>query len=212
VKLGLISDVHGDPVALELAWAHLMVLGAEHIVCAGDVVGYGPRPDDVVAFLRDHQIATARGNHDRWALGRLPGQPDEFGGGPVSTATVSYLRSLEPHVVVSAGDRIVTVVHGSPYSDMEYIERRSHPPEVLDRYLRDTGTDILVSGHTHEPMWYRGQGGLVINPGSTVSMPVVRSSRTFALVETQSMTVSFHDVETGQSLALEPWTGHWDAP
>ena len=74
MKLGLISDVHGDPVALELAWAHLTVLGADRIVCAGDLVGYGPPPDRVVAFLVEHGIASVRGNHDRWALRTRPGR------------------------------------------------------------------------------------------------------------------------------------------
>ena len=85
VKLGLISDVHGDMTALELAWAHLTVLGADRIVCAGDLVGYGPYPDRAVVFLQAHKIASVRGNHDRWALQRPPSTPDEFGGPGIST-------------------------------------------------------------------------------------------------------------------------------
>lgn len=82
MKLGLISDIHGDPLALELAWSHLTVMGADRIVCAGDLVGYGPYPDRVVAFLEERQVASVRGNHDRWALERGLGVPDEYGGGP----------------------------------------------------------------------------------------------------------------------------------
>ncbi len=81
VKLGVISDVHGDPISLELAWARLTMLGAERIVCAGDLVGYGPDPDGVVAFLTERRIDSVRGNHDRWALERPAGARDEFGGG-----------------------------------------------------------------------------------------------------------------------------------
>ena len=81
MKLGLISDIHGDPIALELAWAHLTAMRVDRIVCAGDLVGYGPFPDRVVAFLQERQIPSVRGNHDRWALQRGPGVPDEFGGG-----------------------------------------------------------------------------------------------------------------------------------
>ena len=93
VKLGLISDIHGDPVALELAWAHLTVLGADRIVCAGDLVGYGPFPDRVVAFLqRARDRRRVRGNHDRWALERGPGGRDEFGGGTPIAETLEYLQ------------------------------------------------------------------------------------------------------------------------
>ena len=75
MKLGIISDIHGDKLALELAWAHLTVLGADRIVCAGDLVGYGPHPDEVVAFVREYRIACVRGNHDRWAIERRQGIP-----------------------------------------------------------------------------------------------------------------------------------------
>ena len=80
MKLGILSDIHGDLVALELAWSHLVLLGADRIVSAGDAVGYGPRPDETVEFLRARSIACVRGNHDRWAIERGPLARDPFGG------------------------------------------------------------------------------------------------------------------------------------
>ncbi len=205
MKLGLISDIHGDPVALELAWSHLMVLGAERIVCAGDLVGYGPFPDRVVAFLEEHQIAAVRGNHDRWALERGVGAPDEFRGGTPSSQTLEYLKALPFDMVVAGGESIGVVVHGSPRSDMEFVNRHSHPRRVLREYLTDLTCDLLVVGHTHRPMWFRCPDGLVVNPGSIVYMPVVDSSRTFALVDLAVLDVTFHDVETGRQVSIEPW-------
>ena len=206
MKLGLISDIHGDPGALECAWTHLTSMGVDRIVCAGDLVGYGPRPDLVVAFLQDRQIPSVRGNHDRWALSRGPGIADEFGGGTPSRQTLEYLASLPSDLVFEAGKRIGVVVHGSPSSDMEFVNRRTHPPVVLNRYLSELTCDLLVLGHTHQPMWYRGPaGGLVVNPGSLISLPVIDSSRTFAVVEQEKLEVTFHDVETGNPLSLDPW-------
>jgi putative phosphoesterase len=205
VKLGLISDVHGDPLALELAWSHLIVLGADRIVCAGDLVGYGPFPDRVVAFLAERPIASVRGNHDRWALERGPGGIDEFGGGTPSVEALDYLATLPPDLIVSGDDRIAVIVHGSIRGDMEFVTRRSCPPAVLRNDLCTIGADLLVVGHTHEPMWYRCDRGLVVNPGSTVSMPVVKTSRTFALVDLAAMTVTFHDVESGEPIEVQPW-------
>ena len=54
-------------------------------------------------------------------------------------------------------------------------------------------------------MWFRCAEGLVINPGSVVSMPVVETSRTFALVDLDTLEPTFHDVETGRPMDLEPW-------
>ncbi|MBX6314265.1 MAG: YfcE family phosphodiesterase [Isosphaeraceae bacterium] len=205
MRLGLISDLHGDPLALELAWAHLTMMGADRIVCAGDVVGYGPYPDAVVTFLKEHKIETVRGNHDRWALERGPGVPDEFGGGTPSPETYEYLKGLPFDRIVEGAGKIAVIVHGSPRSDMEYVTPRTYPPAALRRLLSELRADLLVVGHTHAPMWYRSSRGLVVNPGSAVSMPVVRTSRTFALVDLEAMAVSFHDVETGRAIELKPW-------
>jgi putative phosphoesterase len=207
VKLGLISDVHGDPLALELAWSHLIVLGADLIVCAGDLVGYGPFPDRVVEFLAARAIPSVRGNHDRWALERGPDGIDEFGGGRPSVATLDCLAALPFDLLVPGDDRVGVVVHGSPRSDMEFVTRRTHPPAVLRADLAEIGADFLVVGHTHEPMWYRCEQGLVVNPGSVVSMPVrASSSRTFALVNLEDLSVTFHDVESGEPIVVLSWT------
>jgi putative phosphoesterase len=205
MKLGVISDLHGDPIALELAWAHLTVMGADWIVCAGDLVGYGPFPDRVVAFLQQHQVSAVRGNHDRWALERGWGVRDEFGGGMPSVETLDYLRALPFDMLVSYERIVGCVVHGSPRSDMEFVNYSSHPPSVLREYLAMLNCDLLIVGHTHRPMWYRCREGLVLNPGSAVSMPVVDSSRTFALIDLDTLEPTFHDVESGDVVEVEPW-------
>ena len=206
MKIGLISDVHGDPLSLELAWTHLTVMGADRILCAGDLVGYGPNPDRAVAFIQAKQIEAVRGNHDRWAVGRLPGLRDEFGGAGSSAKTRTFLATLPTQRIIDERGRVLVLVHGSPKSDMEYVLRSTHGAEELDALLDELSADILVVGHTHAPMWYRGPKGLVVNPGSVISVPVVRTSRTFALLDVDAMAVSFHDVESGRTLNVPHWT------
>lgn len=205
MKLGLLSDIHGDPVALELAWSHLTVMGADRIVCAGDLVGYGPFPDRVAAILAERSVDACRGNHDRWAVDRGTDGVDEFGGATPSRETLAYLTGLPFHLVLADLARVVVVVHGSPQSDMEFVTRSAFPPARLRTLLERLGADVIVVGHTHEPMIYRCAHGLVINPGSVVSMPVVKTSRTFALCDLDSLEVTFHDVETGALRDVTPW-------
>jgi putative phosphoesterase len=205
MKLGVISDVHGDPVALEVAWSHLTVMGADRIVCAGDLVGYGPFPDRVVTFMRERQVSSVRGNHDRWALERGAGARDEFGGGTPNSETLDYLRDLPFDLLVAHQTTIAVVVHGSPRSDMEFVTRKSHPRTVLRQYLLDLKCEVLVVGHTHQQMWFRCEEGLVVNPGSVVSAAPIDSSRTFALVDLDILEVTFHDVESGGKVGIEPW-------
>jgi putative phosphoesterase len=204
MKLGVISDLHGDAVGLELAWSHLTVMGADRIVCAGDLAGYGPFPDRVVEFLQKHEIPSIRGNHDRWALERGPGVRDEFGGGTPSLLTLDYLKGLPVDLRLESPISIA-VFHGSPRSDMDFVTTQTHPPRILRTYLADQRCRLLIVGHTHRPMWFRCPDGLVINPGSVVSIPRVDSSRTFAMVDLERLEVTFHDVESGDTFEIAPW-------
>jgi putative phosphoesterase len=209
MKLGLISDIHGDSVALELAWAHLTVMGVDRIVCAGDLVGYGPHPDKVIGFVLEHKIDSVRGNHDRWAVERasgISGVPSTFGGGLPSAESVETLKLLPPDRLIEDGPRIAVIAHGSPGDDMDFVTRKTHPPDRLDGYLKEMGANLLVVGHTHKPMLYRSKHGLVINPGSIISAPVVSTSRTFALLDWEANAVTFHDVESGESVKVKEWT------
>jgi putative phosphoesterase len=205
-RLGLISDIHGDIQALEWVWAHLQNLGADAIVCAGDLVGYGPDPDLVVAFLNARQIPSVRGNHDRWALERGPGVPDDFGGGTPSRETLESLDALPFDLRIEGGGRRGYVVHGSPRDDMEFVSRPSYTTRRLRDDLEELDCDLLVVGHTHQPMWFRGEEGLVVNPGSVIALPDrVSTSGTFALLELETLIVTFHDVETGAVVDVPPW-------
>ena len=177
-------------------------MGADRIVCAGDLVGYGPFPDRVVAFLRERQVSSVRGNHDRWALERGPGVRDEFGGGTPSRETLDFLRQLPPDLLVAhqTDDRrgrpwLAVIRHGV-----------CHPAKPSARrpaqYLLDLNCELLVVGHTHQPMWFRCPDGLVVNPGSVVSSARIDSSRTFALVDLDMLEVTFHDVESGATIEV----------
>jgi putative phosphoesterase len=202
MRLGLISDVHGDIAALERAWEHLTALGVERVVCAGDVVGYGPEPDRVVAFLAEHGIATAAGNHDHWAVRRAARRHDPYGGGRAGSATLAFLDALPPCLMLSIGGRFVVVRHVAPGDD----PRRGRPPvaEVRD-YLDLMGAALLVAGHTHAPSWYRTPKGLAVNPGSLVDPALVRSSHSFGVVDLESLEPRFFEVTTGRAVAVAPW-------
>jgi predicted phosphodiesterase len=73
-RVGLLSDIHGNAVALEAVLEDIGSVDA--IVCAGDTVGYGPSPGQCVKMVRDRELPTVRGNHDRAVV---RGQPYESG-------------------------------------------------------------------------------------------------------------------------------------
>src|SRR5919197_496774 len=72
-RLALISDIHGNVVALDVVLADLAHRDEiDGIVCLGDVAAGGPQPGEVIARLRGLQCKVVRGNADRWLLEGLP--------------------------------------------------------------------------------------------------------------------------------------------
>lgn len=67
-RVGIISDIHGNFAALEAVLKQLDDEGVDQIICCGDVVGYGARPNECVDKVRERNIPTIAGNHDHAAL------------------------------------------------------------------------------------------------------------------------------------------------
>ena len=67
--VAIVTDIHANLPALEAALARIEELAIEQIYCGGDLVGYGPHPNEVRALIADRQMATIYGNYD-YAIGR----------------------------------------------------------------------------------------------------------------------------------------------
>src|SRR6478736_1663915 len=67
--VAVITDIHGNLSALEAALARIDALGIERIYCGGDLVGYGPHPNEVCALIAERAIPTIYGNYD-YAIAR----------------------------------------------------------------------------------------------------------------------------------------------
>jgi putative phosphoesterase len=196
--LGVLSDIHANRVALDAVFEDMPAVDA--LVCAGDVVGYNPWPGDCVDALREREVPTVMGNHDR-AVAR--GTAFRFNGmakagidhaeRELDEEQTEWLRSLPDSRRV--GD--VTVVHGHPDDPDRYTHPRKFGPELLD------GADALVLGHTHVQSHETFPEGVVLNPGS-VGQPRDGDPRAaYALLDTEELTVEERRVEYDVSAVVE---------
>ncbi|RCU47131.1 metallophosphoesterase [Haloplanus salinus] len=163
MRLGVISDVHGNRVALEAVLDDLP--DVDRLVCAGDVVGYNPWPADCVAAMRDRSIPTVMGNHDRAVAGETPFRFNSIAAAGVDYARerldddgLAWLADLPSERAVAGGR--VKLVHGHPDDP----DRYTYPEEFSARMLQ--GEDLLVTGHTHVQGHRVFEDGVVMNPGS----------------------------------------------
>ena len=151
MRVAVLSDIHSNLVALDAVLAHAGTVDA--VWHLGDVVGYGPDPDGVVARLIEIGAVGVRGNHDAAALGGREIEwfnPEaraaaEWTRDTIDATTRAWLSALpERHTI----DR-VSMVHGSPRDPIrEYI---SSPGVALEN-LAVLETDIGLHGHTHVPV------------------------------------------------------------
>jgi putative phosphoesterase len=205
MRLGVIADIHADHRALESALRHLDGLGVATIVCAGDIVGYGTHADDVVELLRARAIPCIRGNHDRWALERR--QVIGLRGWKAARfhdATWEFLAALPPSLQLALGGKRLTLFHGSPASDTEYVTPYKPMPESVERFWEENRAEILVLGHTHISLVQRTPQGMVLNPGSVLGVPGVQTSYSFAVVELDDLAVRWYEIRTGRVLRADP--------
>ena len=158
MRIAVLSDIHANLPALDAVLAALGPVDA--VWHLGDVVGYGPHPDEVVARLEELGAVGVRGNHDAAALDPTMAEwfnPDarlaiEWTARRIGRATRAWLGAL-PDRRESSG---LTLVHGSPRDPTwEYLVTASEARANLPAF----GTAHLLHGHTHVPVAFRDSGG-----------------------------------------------------
>ena len=183
MRLGLISDVHGNSPALAAVFAALWG-EVDQVIFLGDICGYYPFVNECMALWDGARIVSVRGNHDHILLECLrqhiapPAAYQARHGSALSRA----LRSLDPAAaalmqswpttrrLVVDGATLV-LYHGAPWDPLE---GRVYPDYSDWARFADVPGDIILLGNTHYPFHRRYHDKLIVNPGS-VGQPRDRS-------------------------------------
>ncbi|MFC3477864.1 metallophosphoesterase family protein [Halobacterium litoreum] len=192
MKVGVVSDVHSNLVALEAVLDEMP--DVDRLVCAGDVVGYNPWPAECVDGLRERGVPAVMGNHDR-----MVATDRNFRGNGMAQAGVEHAKAELNDVQRTwvenlprertLADGRVKVVHDHPERQDEY----TYPEDFGPHLLGDE--DALILGHTHVQAHETYADGVVMNPGS-VGQPRDRDPRAaYAVLDLDDLSVSEHRVE-----------------
>lgn len=174
------SDVHGNLPGLEAILADIEARGVPQTISLGDLVGYGPSPNEVALLLRDRSIPSLVGNYDQ-GIGFETGdcgcayETDEqraegavsleWTQGAVSDEVKAYLRTLDDHFTLQTSAGELLAVHGSPRRTNEYLFE-DRPASAMERMTHEYPYPAILFGHTHVP-YTRPIGDTVfVNVGS----------------------------------------------
>ena len=191
VKVALISDVHGNAAALKAVMDHARTNGATAFLNAGDIVGL-PRPAEVISMLKAVEVLNVVGNIDQAALRAAAGKKIndrqlEMASELVGNDELEWLASLPDELRLDICGRTVLVTHASPGQEAEKLTLST--PESRLRHLAEASrADVIVTGHSHEPMSRECAGTVFLNPGS-VGRPREGPEASYALLDFPSMAV-----------------------
>ncbi len=173
--VGIISDVHANIIALEAVLEELKMRGAETVICLGDLVGYGPAPNETIDLVRRESVLCTLGAADEriaydFARRKLPrrGVADEileWTREVIEPRHVHFLQTLPVQQRIHTPIGRLRFFHGSP-DDPSEVLNLDLDPMTLARMLERHRCAILASGSTHVPFYRKLGNGLVVNPGS----------------------------------------------
>ncbi len=169
MRIGCVSDAHGNPQALAACLALLSRAGVDRYVFLGDAVGYLPRAGQVLALLRAAGCLCLKGNHEAMLLGDRPieGERDAVyrlaeTRRALAPADWAWLRSWRLRLAWEVGGQRLMFAHGSPWHPLdEYV----YPDTPLDRFTA-VAADVFFMGHTHRPFAASADDKTVFNVGS----------------------------------------------
>ncbi len=204
MRLALVSDLHGNELALEAALADAGSAGFDQLVCLGDVATLGPRPSRVLARLKELRCACLLGNHDEFML--EPKLVESYSPIPtlvasvhqtreaLSSAELDFIRGFRRTLPI--GD--VLLFHGTPRSNMEDLLASTADTQV-DEMLAGHRAVVFAGGHTHLQLVRQHRGALIVNSGSVGAPfrefashgpPVILPQAEYALIEVDRGRVS----------------------
>lgn len=189
MKLAIISDIHGNLYALMKVLEDIEDQKVDLTVCLGDLVGYGPHPNEVVSMIRRKNIPCIKGNYDASVVDgsytyirettinsfSLPWAVSE-----VRAVNKYYLDNLPTSITLDFNGKKIKLVHGSPNAINEYLlegdENTSKVMELLEE-------DILICAHTHTPSVKYFNNKLFINDGSVGKPKIGTPESTYCILD-----------------------------
>lgn len=169
MKVGFLSDAHGNPLGLTICLKALQKLRAERIYYLGDAVGYFPGEAKVLELLREASVVCQKGNHEAMLLGEIPlaANRDRIyrigaARARLSTSDSEFIASWPEQRIIHVGEKQLLLVHGSPDNRLEGYIYPDDDLSVFDEFPYDA----VFMGHTHHPFVSKRHGTLVVNVGS----------------------------------------------
>ncbi|MBF8983208.1 metallophosphoesterase family protein [Lutibacter sp. B2] len=203
MKIAIITDIHSNIFALEAVLKDIENKGIDMIYCLGDLVGYGPFPNEVIHLIKEKNISTIQGNYDQsvgeglFACGcdykddkvmALGTKSLYWSQENTTDENKKWLKELPKKIEFEVKGQKILLVHGSPRKNNEYLYENSKELEEIANII---DADIMVCGHTHKPFHKQVKGIHMINSGSVGKPKHGNPNATYMIID-----VNIDDIKT----------------
>lgn len=180
MKVAVLSDIHGNAVALNYAIEDLKSLGISKIIILGDLVMKGPMPSESLEILRNSDleiVAWVKGNTDLWLEeitdSFIPSTKREkelytyykYSKGNLEEHQLLFIKELPLECSITLNGIKVLCVHGTPQSIVEAIDG-SVSEEEMKRAVKGVNEQVVLSGHSHTSFIGEVDNKKIFNVGS----------------------------------------------
>ncbi len=175
MRVGFVSDIHGNLIALDAVLADLERRQVDRLVCLGDIC-FGPQATECLERVRGLGCPVILGNWDDWSTGSFPPADDPVGvmlyeigawwAGHLTAEDRAFVATFQPTFELPLDDGThIHCFHGSPRSFNDWIFATT-PEDDLEQMFAGARAPVLVGGHTHLQLVRRWGPSLIVNPGS----------------------------------------------
>ena len=184
MRIVAFSDIHSNLEALNAIFSQIEKINPDILICAGDIVGLGPNPNEVSDIIkRQSNLVIVKGDFDdAVATGNTLGFDNisrktiEWTREKITQQNLEFLKSLPTLEARKFGDYNFLIVHGSPIDHLKGYVYEDVSNEELRYYFKKTKAHVILVGHTHMPFIKKLEGKYIFNLGS-VGQPRDRNNK-----------------------------------
>ena len=171
-KIAIISDIHGNLVALKSVLDDINARGIDRIYCLGDLVAKGAEPKQSLELIRKTCQVVIKGNCDDVIARNFDTEEHIWNRIQIGEDNIKYLDNLPFSYDFLLSGLKVRLIHSSPndlYESIDYYNVNENVNDEIQNMFKfedDYNPDIVIFGHIHSPFIYRQSEKMLLNPGA----------------------------------------------
>lgn len=194
IKVAIITDIHGNSVALKAVVKDAKENKVDDFVFLGDLINDFPFGNETLEIVKSLSNKVLKGNKEEYLIeydkekydwDNIQFKNTLFMYNELTKENLEYIKKLPHYMDIEYDGVKIKIAHGSPESVEELLNRRKR--DLLDKYTRNLDADALFFGHTHEEMWYEYiNDKLVLNAGCCGVPPKYRGKAEYVIIHIEN--------------------------